>query len=74
MDDKTIHAGVAIVAAFVGLAMIAVLVSQKSQTAGVTQSAGSSLASALSCALSPVTGASCGSRSLIPNVNSTIHF
>jgi hypothetical protein len=73
MSEHAITSGVSIALAVIGLAIVAVLLSQKSQTSGVLTATGSSLADALTCALSPVTGASCG-RSLIPVVNSRITF
>jgi hypothetical protein len=48
---------VAIVAGIIGLAVIAVLVSQKANTPQVFQGAGSALASVIGAATAPVTGA-----------------
>ena len=47
---------VTIAVAIVGVAILAVLVSRKSQTAAVIQAAGSAFSNALSTAVSPVTG------------------
>lgn len=55
---------VTILAGIVGLAIIAVLVSQKSNTSGVFAAAGGAFANAVSAAVSPVTGSSAA-----PNVN-----
>jgi hypothetical protein len=55
---------VTILAGIIGIAIIAVLVSQKSNTAGVFSAAGGAFANAVSAAVSPVTGASAA-----PNVN-----
>jgi hypothetical protein len=44
--------------ALIGLAIVAVIVSQKAQTSSVIQSAGSALASVIGAAVSPVSGAS----------------
>lgn len=55
---------VTILAGIIGVAIIAVLVSQKSNTAGVFSAAGGAFANAVSAAVSPVTGASAA-----PNVN-----
>ena len=52
------EAGVTIALAIVGVAIIAVLVSQKSNTAGVVQSVASGFGNSLGVAESPVTGAS----------------
>jgi hypothetical protein len=49
---------VTIATAIVGLAIVSVLVSRKSQTPAVIQSAGSAFSNALGVAESPVTGAS----------------
>lgn len=48
---------VTIAVAIVGVAILAVLVSQKSNTAGVLAAAGSAFANSLSAATAPVTGA-----------------
>lgn len=48
---------IAIVTAIVGLAILAVLVSQRAQTASVITSAGAAFANDLSAAVAPVTGA-----------------
>jgi hypothetical protein len=55
---------VTIAAAIVGLAILAVLVSQRSNTAGVFAAAGGAFSNAVSAAVSPVTGAAAA-----PNVN-----
>lgn len=47
---------VTIAVAIVGVAILAVLVSQKSNTAGVLAAAGSAFANSLSAATGPVTG------------------
>lgn len=49
---------VTIAVAIVGVAILAVLVSQKSNTAGVLAAAGSAFANSLSAATAPVTGTS----------------
>lgn len=53
-----------ILAGIIGVAIIAVLVSQKSNTSGVFAAAGGAFSNALSAAVSPVTG-----NSAAPNVN-----
>ena len=55
---------VTIFAGIIGIAIIAVLVSQKSNTAGVFAAAGGAFSNAVSAAVSPVTG-----NSAAPNVN-----
>lgn len=47
---------VAVLTAIVGVAILAVLVSRNSNTAGVLNAAGSAFSGALSTAVSPVTG------------------
>lgn len=47
---------VAVIALIVGVAMVAVLVSQKAQTPQVFQAGGSALAQVIGAAVSPVTG------------------
>jgi PRD1 phage membrane DNA delivery len=56
MSDSLIHAVVTIATAIVGIAIIAVLVSNKAQTGTVITSAGSAFASDIAAAVSPVTG------------------
>lgn len=58
MSDQLITATVTVLTAIVGVAIIAVLVSQKANTSGVIQAGGSAFTSALSAAVSPVTGSS----------------
>lgn len=58
MTDHIIASIVTVVTAIIGVAIIAVLVSQKAQTAGVITSASAALANDLSAALAPVTGVS----------------
>jgi hypothetical protein len=53
-----VEAIVTIATAIVGLAIVAVLVSKKSQTPAVIQAGGSAFSNALGVAESPVTGAS----------------
>lgn len=47
---------IAIVTAIVGLAMVAVIVSQKAQTPNVIKASGSALSSVIAAAVSPVVG------------------
>lgn len=56
--DKTLGTISAIIAGVIGLAIVAILVSQRSQTASVIGSSGSALANVISAAVSPVSGAS----------------
>ena len=75
MSEKTITSVVAVAMAIIGVAIIAILVSNQSNTGSVLGAGGKSFGGALACALSPVTGGSCGSGSaLTPNVNSSINF
>lgn len=54
--NKLTEAVVTIATAIVGVAILAVLVSQKSNTAGVLQAGGGAFATALGAATGPVTG------------------
>lgn len=49
---------VAIFTAIIGVSMVAVILSQRSQTASVLQALGSALSSTIGAAVSPVTGGS----------------
>lgn len=63
-DDSTgVGAAVGIFSAVVGLSMVAVLVSQKSQTAQVLQALATGGSSLIGAAVSPVTGASSSNSS-----------
>lgn len=73
MSEKFITAAVTIATAIVGVAFLAVLVSRSSNTTGVLSAGSGGFAQALCTALSPI-GVNCGSRALVPNVNSTITF
>lgn len=64
MNQSILEPVITIAAGIIGVAIIAVLVSQRSNTAGVLSSAGGAFANALSAAVSPVTG-----NSAAPNVN-----
>jgi hypothetical protein len=55
---------VTIAAGIIGIALVAVLVSQRANTAGVFASLGGAFSNAVSAAVSPVTG-----NSAAPNVN-----
>lgn len=66
---------VTVLLAIVGVAIVAVLVSRQAQSGSVIGAGGGAFSQALGCALSPVTGGSCGSgNSLIPDVSSSISF
>lgn len=64
MKSDVLEPVISIAALIVGVAIIAVLVSQKSNTAGVLAAAGGAFANSLSAATAPVTGAATA-----PNVN-----
>lgn len=64
MNSQLFEPVVTIVAGIIGIALVAVLVSQKSNTAGVFAAAGGAFSNAVSAAVSPVTG-----NSAAPNVN-----
>lgn len=64
MDRSIFEPVITIAAGIIGVAIIAVLVSQKANTAGVFAAAGGAFSNAVSAAVSPVTG-----NSAAPNVN-----
>jgi hypothetical protein len=64
MNRELFEPVVTVLAGIVGLALIAVLVSNKSNTSGVFAAAGGAFSNAISAAVSPVTG-----NSAAPNVN-----
>jgi PRD1 phage membrane DNA delivery len=70
-SDSSITAAVSIVLGLVGLAIVAVLVSAKSNTTGVFSAGGGALSQALCKALSPVTGSGCGGGT---SVSSGVNF
>lgn len=64
MDSRFSEPVVTVLTAIIGVAIIAVLVSQKANTGNVIASLGGAFSNALSAAVSPVTG-----NSASPNVN-----
>lgn len=69
MSQHTITAAVSVMLALIGLAIVAVLVSNKAQTGAVLGAGGSTLGNLIRCAVSPLTGDKCGEL-----VTSTITF
>ncbi len=65
---------VTIATAIVGVALLAILVSQKSNTTGVVQAFGSAFTNALGVAEAPVTGASYNVNTSYPSSNSGSGF
>lgn len=61
MGDRTITGIVSIITAIIGVAIIAVLVSNKANTSGVLTAGGNAFANILKTAVSPVTGGSLSS-------------
>jgi hypothetical protein len=61
---------VTILASVIGLAMLAVVVSQKAQTSSVIQSGGSALASVIGAAVSPLGGGNAGATNFGSSSNS----
>ena len=59
--NQALEGVITIATAIVGVAILAVLVSQKSNTAGVLAAGGSAFSNALSAATGPVTGANTAS-------------
>lgn len=70
--DHGVSTAVAVTLALIGVAIVAVLVSQKAQTGAVATAGGTSLANVIKCALSPVTGGTCGG--VVTQVASTIDY
>jgi hypothetical protein len=60
MDDKLISGIVGVVLAITGVAVLALIVSNQSNTSAVLTGAGTSFSNVLTTALSPVTGGSNG--------------
>lgn len=58
---------VTIATAIIGVAIVALLISQKSNTTGVIQAAASGFSNALGVAVSPVTGSSVSVNTSYPN-------
>jgi uncharacterized membrane protein YbjE (DUF340 family) len=56
MSDQLISGVVTVLTAIIGVAIIAVLVSQKANTAGVLSAGGSAFSGALATAVGPITG------------------
>ena len=73
MNSMT-EAVVTILTAVVGVAIISVLVSRKSNTSGVLQAGGSAFSSILGVAVSPVTGAVSSSQLSLPSVGGFANF
>jgi hypothetical protein len=71
MSDHAITSGVSIFLAIIGVAIVALIVSAQSRTTTVVGAGGSALKQAICVALSPVTGANCGS---LTSVTSTISY
>jgi hypothetical protein len=69
-----VEAGVTILTAVVGLAIISVLVSRKAQTPQVIQSAASGFGNILGVAESPVTGAGYGINLSYPGQDFSVSF
>jgi hypothetical protein len=67
--NSGIEAVVTIATAIIGVAILAVLVSQKSNTTGVIQAFGSAFVNSLGVAEAPVTGASYQINSSYPQSN-----
>ena len=60
MSNDLIHSIAAIFAGITGVAVLAVLVSKNSNTAGVINASGNAYSSSLAVALSPITGSGNG--------------
>jgi len=60
---------IAVLTSIVGLAMLAVIVSQRAQTSQVIQAGGSALASVIGAAVSPLGGGNAQSTNFASNAN-----
>lgn len=69
MENSLFNSLVVIAAGVTGVALIAVLVSRNSNTAGVLTAAGNSYANALATAVSPITGGGSSISFGLPNVS-----
>ena len=74
MGDQFFSSIVTVATAIVGVAIIAVIVSQRSQTSQVITSAGSAFAQDIAAAVSPVTGGSSGFSGLGAPYGGTSQF
>lgn len=71
MNDHAIHSAVSVFLAITGLAVLAVLVSNKAQTGSVLGAGGSALGNLICIAVSPITGSSCGGGVRLPTPGRT---
>lgn len=69
MSHQHISAFVGVLLAIIGVAALAVIVSNKSQSGSVLTQGGSTFGQMIDCALSPITGNNCRT-----SVNSILHF
>ena len=72
MSEKLTTGVVSVLIAILGVAMIALLVSNKANTGNILGAGSGAFSKALCTVLSPITGGNCGGG--IPNVSSTISF
>ena len=66
MGDRTVTAIVSIITAIIGVAIVAVLVSNQAQTGSVITAGGTALGNVLKAATSPVSGGGLSIPNLIP--------
>lgn len=74
MNNGAVESVVAIFSAIVGVAIVAILISKKSNTAGVLQAFGSAFGNSLAVAVSPVTGSSVQPNLSYPNSGFGLSF
>lgn len=72
--NSTVSSGVAVAVAIVGLAAVAIIVSQMANTSQVVQASGNSFINAIKCAIAPITGTPCASSVPFGYSTSTITF
>lgn len=67
MNNPVLESFFSIFLAIVGIAFVAILISKKSNTAGVLQAFGSAFSNSLGTAISPVTGSSMSINTSYPS-------
>lgn len=69
MSDKLLTGIVTVLTAIVGVAALAVIVTQRAQTPQVLAAGGQSLSNLIACAVSPITGSNaCGQSTSVTSV------
>jgi hypothetical protein len=69
MASETLRAIFALAGSVIGLAVLAIILSQRSETSSVLSSAGNALSAVIGAAASPVSGANVATTSNVANAN-----